>query len=76
MMACTEKGEIWKISESVDRMEVGTATVCEANGSGFKEKSSEEDDLINYVHQPQPLNEEMISIAISKAAGSFARIRA
>ena len=45
-MACTEKDEIWKIGEKfVDRMEVGTAAVCEANGSGFKEKSSEKDEL-------------------------------
>jgi protein kinase C substrate 80K-H len=48
VMACTEKDEIWKISESekcVYRMEVGTAAVCEANGSGFKEKSSGKDEL-------------------------------
>jgi hypothetical protein len=48
MMACIEKDEIWKISESekfVDRMEVGTAVVCEANGSRFREKSSEKDEL-------------------------------
>ena len=48
MMACTEKDEIWKISESekfVDRMEVGTAVVCEANGSGFREKNSKKDEL-------------------------------
>src|SRR5271163_618327 len=42
VIACTEKDEIWKISKSekcVYRMEVGTAAVCEATGSGFKEKS-------------------------------------
>jgi protein kinase C substrate 80K-H len=47
-MACTEKDEIWKISQSgecVYRMEVGTAAVCEANRSGFKEKSSGKDEL-------------------------------
>jgi protein kinase C substrate 80K-H len=48
VMACTEKDEIWKISQSgecVYRMEVGTAAVCEANRSGFKEKSSGKDEL-------------------------------
>jgi protein kinase C substrate 80K-H len=42
VMACTEKDEIWKISEGekcVYQMEVGTAAVCEANGSEFKEKN-------------------------------------
>jgi hypothetical protein len=78
-MACTEKDEIWKISESekcVHRMEAWTAAVCEANGGGFKEKKQWEGRaIIGYV-QIQPFNLEMISIATSKAEGSFARIRA
>jgi len=48
VMACTEKDKIWKISEGekyVYQMEVGTAAVCEANGSEFKEKNSGKDEL-------------------------------
>ncbi len=40
VLACSEKDEIWKVSESekcVYRMEVGTAAVCQGTGSGNKE---------------------------------------
>jgi protein kinase C substrate 80K-H len=54
-MACTEKDEIWKISESekcIYQMEVGTAAVCGANSSGFKEKNSGKDELELTNNQP------------------------
>ena len=47
-MVCTEKDEIWKIGEGekcVYQMEVGTAAVCGTNGSEFKEKNGEKDEL-------------------------------
>ena len=37
--------EISESEKCVYCMEVGTAAVCEANGSGFKEKSSGKDEL-------------------------------
>lgn len=40
VLACSEKEEIWKVSESekcVYRIEVGTAAVCVVSGSGNKE---------------------------------------
>lgn len=43
ILACAEKDEIWKVSESekcVYRMEVGTAAACEQPSSGNKSKAS------------------------------------
>ena len=43
ILACSEKEEIWKVSESekcVYRMEVGTAAVCQGTGSGNKESKT------------------------------------
>jgi protein kinase C substrate 80K-H len=45
VLACSEKEEIWKISESekcVYRMEVGTAAVCVGTGSGNRETKKDE----------------------------------
>ena len=50
VLACSEKDEIWRVSESekcVYRMEVGTAAVCDAviNGSGGDGKEKGKDEL-------------------------------
>jgi protein kinase C substrate 80K-H len=45
VLACAEKDEIWKIVEEekcIYRMEVGTAAVCEGNGSSKKSNGHDE----------------------------------
>jgi protein kinase C substrate 80K-H len=48
VLACAEKDEIWKVSESekcVYRMEVGSAAVCQGTASGNKGNGERKDEL-------------------------------